>query len=128
MRTRWFSPRERAGTRPSLNLSPPLSPLAAGFLVLWASGDWLLLADELAGTEQPFVQHLMELRDRLIYSLIGLGGFKGAPDHGQVEIGYEIAPGYRLRGLATEAADASRTGLRILAYRARAIGAPVCDS
>lgn len=28
--------------------------------------------DELAGTEQPFVQHLMELRDRLIYCLIGL--------------------------------------------------------
>ncbi len=28
--------------------------------------------DELAGTEQPFVQHLKELRDRLIYSLIGL--------------------------------------------------------
>ena len=23
--------------------------------------------DELAGTEQPFVQHLMELRDRLVY-------------------------------------------------------------
>lgn len=30
-------------------------------------------ADELAGTEQPFVQHLMELRDRLLYSLIGVG-------------------------------------------------------
>jgi sec-independent protein translocase protein TatC len=28
--------------------------------------------DELAGTEQPFVQHLMELRDRLMYSLAGL--------------------------------------------------------
>ena len=28
--------------------------------------------DELAGTEQPFVQHLMELRDRLIYCLAGL--------------------------------------------------------
>lgn len=28
--------------------------------------------DELAGTEQPFVQHLMELRDRLLYSLYGL--------------------------------------------------------
>ena len=28
--------------------------------------------DELAGTEQPFVQHLVELRDRLIYSLAGL--------------------------------------------------------
>ncbi|MFZ4606848.1 MAG: GNAT family N-acetyltransferase [Caulobacter sp.] len=37
-------------------------------------------------------------------TLIGLGGFKGEPEHGQVEIGYEIAPGYRLRGLATEAA------------------------
>jgi sec-independent protein translocase protein TatC len=29
--------------------------------------------DELAGTEQPFVQHLMELRDRLLYSLAGVG-------------------------------------------------------
>lgn len=28
--------------------------------------------DELAGTEQPFVQHLMELRDRLLYSIYGL--------------------------------------------------------
>lgn len=28
--------------------------------------------DELAGTEQPFVQHLMELRDRLMYGLGGL--------------------------------------------------------
>ncbi|MGE0347691.1 twin-arginine translocase subunit TatC [Hydrogenophaga sp.] len=28
--------------------------------------------DELAGTEQPFVQHLMELRDRLLYGIIGL--------------------------------------------------------
>ncbi len=28
--------------------------------------------DELAGTEQPFVQHLMELRDRLLYSMAGV--------------------------------------------------------
>jgi len=28
--------------------------------------------DELAGTEQPFVAHLVELRDRLIYCLIGI--------------------------------------------------------
>jgi sec-independent protein translocase protein TatC len=29
--------------------------------------------DELAGTEQPFVQHLMELRDRLLYCAYGIG-------------------------------------------------------
>ncbi len=29
--------------------------------------------DELAGTEQPFVAHLMELRDRLIKSLVAVG-------------------------------------------------------
>lgn len=28
--------------------------------------------DELAGTEQPFVQHLIELRDRLIYCIAGV--------------------------------------------------------
>lgn len=28
--------------------------------------------DELAGTEQPFVQHLMELRNRLMYGMVGL--------------------------------------------------------
>lgn len=37
--------------------------------------------------------------------LIGLGGFKGqANESGVVEIGYEIIPDYRNRGLATEAA------------------------
>ena len=29
--------------------------------------------DELAGTEQPFVQHLMELRDRMIRAVIAVG-------------------------------------------------------
>jgi sec-independent protein translocase protein TatC len=29
--------------------------------------------DELAGTEQPFVQHLIELRDRLLHALYGVG-------------------------------------------------------
>ncbi|MES2415417.1 MAG: twin-arginine translocase subunit TatC [Pseudomonadota bacterium] len=29
--------------------------------------------DELAGTEQPFVQHLMELRDRMIKAVIAIG-------------------------------------------------------
>ena len=34
--------------------------------------------DELAGTEQPFVQHLIELRDRLIYAFIGVVVCMGA--------------------------------------------------
>lgn len=29
--------------------------------------------DELAGTEQPFVQHLLELRDRILYIMAGVG-------------------------------------------------------
>jgi len=37
---------------------------------------------------------------------IGLVGLKGAPnDDGEVEIGYGIAPEYRCRGMATEAAS-----------------------
>ena len=39
-------------------------------------------------------------------TLIGLGGFKGEPSkEGMVEIGYEVAPAYRRRGLAMEAAQ-----------------------
>ncbi|CAM4172606.1 twin-arginine translocase subunit TatC [Paracidovorax anthurii] len=34
--------------------------------------------DELAGTEQPFVAHLMELRDRLVKALIAIGIAAGA--------------------------------------------------
>lgn len=38
-------------------------------------------------------------------TLVGIGGFKGAPSsEGIVEIGYAIAPSFRRRGLATEAA------------------------
>lgn len=36
--------------------------------------------------------------------LVGNGGYKGPPADGVVEIGYAIAPGWRGRGLATEAA------------------------
>ena len=35
--------------------------------------------------------------------LVGWGGFKGAPAHGRVEVGYEIAPARQGRGLATAA-------------------------
>jgi RimJ/RimL family protein N-acetyltransferase len=48
-------------------------------------------------------------------ALIGLGGYKGPPSDGVVEIGYGIAPAYRGAGYATEAA-------RILVERARSAG------
>ena len=45
----------------------------------------------------------IHLKERV---LVGDGGFKGPPDNsGTVEIGYEIAPAYRSRGFATEAAQ-----------------------
>ena len=34
---------------------------------------------------------------------IGVGGFKGPPDEGEVEVGYSVMPAYRRRGLASEA-------------------------
>jgi RimJ/RimL family protein N-acetyltransferase len=37
-------------------------------------------------------------------TVIGLGGFKGPPTDGSVEIGYSLAPAHRGRGHATEAA------------------------
>ncbi|MBX7433748.1 GNAT family N-acetyltransferase [Mycobacterium sp. Y57] len=38
--------------------------------------------------------------------LFGSGGFAGPPDQGVVEIGYELAPGFRGRGLGVAAARA----------------------
>lgn len=48
-------------------------------------------------------------------ALLGLGGFKGPPADGTVEIGYGIAPEYRHQGYATE-------GAAILIETARAAG------
>ena len=45
--------------------------------------------------------------DRVNHALVGNGGYHGAPNsEGEVEIGYEIAPGYSNRGFATEVARA----------------------
>lgn len=43
--------------------------------------------------------------DRETRRLVGLGGYKGAPLEGMVEIGYAVAPAFRSRGLATEAVE-----------------------
>jgi ribosomal-protein-alanine N-acetyltransferase len=47
--------------------------------------------------------------------VMGLGGFKGAPEAGVIEIGYGVAPSYEGQGYATEAA-------RLLLAKAQAAG------
>ncbi|MDQ3156576.1 MAG: GNAT family N-acetyltransferase [Actinomycetota bacterium] len=42
--------------------------------------------------------------DRESGRVLGSGGYKGPPRDGIVEIGYEVAPQYRARGIATDAA------------------------
>ena len=45
--------------------------------------------------------------DRSIGALIGNGGYSGEPNRaGEVEVGYEVAPGYRNLGYASEAVRA----------------------
>lgn len=53
--------------------------------------------------EPPFEHYFFMLRNERV--LVGNGGFKGAPDeYGGVEIGYEVAPRFRQKGFASEAA------------------------
>jgi RimJ/RimL family protein N-acetyltransferase len=66
-----------------------------------------------AGAPPEWATHLFI--HRADAALIGLGGYTHAPVDGGVEIGYGIAPGYRGRGYATEAA-------RQLVDKARAAG------
>lgn len=42
--------------------------------------------------------------DPEIGSVVGSGGYKGPPLDGEIEIGYEVAPGFRGQGYATAAA------------------------
>jgi RimJ/RimL family protein N-acetyltransferase len=59
--------------------------------------------------------HTQLIVQRADRALIGLGGFKGPPTDGRVEIGYGISPAYRHQGYATEAA-------RLMVGTARAAG------
>jgi RimJ/RimL family protein N-acetyltransferase len=53
--------------------------------------------------------------DRAAAVVAGMGGFKGTPRDGAVEIGYQLAPTYRGRGLATGA-------VHVMVDRARRVG------
>jgi RimJ/RimL family protein N-acetyltransferase len=56
-----------------------------------------------AGADPAWNSYLfVQVADR---SMLGLGGFKGPPTDGTVEIGYGIAPEYRHQGYATEASS-----------------------
>lgn len=44
--------------------------------------------------------------DPAISTVVGLGGYKGPPRDGVVEVGYSVAPDHRGRGHATNAVDA----------------------
>ncbi len=46
---------------------------------------------------------LVHATDRVV---VGMGGFKGPPNDGMVEIAYGVVPSYQNKGLATEAARA----------------------
>jgi [ribosomal protein S5]-alanine N-acetyltransferase len=48
-------------------------------------------------------------------TVVGMGGFTGPPCDGEVEIGYQVAPAHRGRGVATAA-------VRVWVARARAAG------
>lgn len=75
-----------------------------------------------AGTPPEWWSHLVVHRETT--TVVGLGGYKGAPVAGEVEIGYSIAPAHRRRGHATAAVDAfvtraARGGVRLVVAHTR---------
>ena len=91
-------------------------PVAEGYLdapeVLPAMRDALA-----AGAEPSWGSHLIVHRETI--TVVGFGGYKGAPVDGEVEIGYSIAPAHRRRGHATSAVEqlvsrAAARGVRLV--------------
>ncbi len=86
--------------------------VAAGVVEFEGALEWSLAQVTEAGVALAWLTYLFIIDDRM---LAGIGGFKGAPQDGALEIGYAIVPELRGRGLATNAA-------RALVNRARAAG------
>lgn len=70
-------------------------------LMAGALGYWIPRLEENPRLLGWTVWHIIRKEDR---QLVGSAGFKGLPDAGRVDIGYEIMEPFRCRGYATEAA------------------------
>ena len=69
-----------------------------------AAARWVLDRMAEAPDERRFFQYyFVHPSDDGERTLVGVGGFKGAPADGVVELGYEVLAQYRRRGFATEA-------------------------
>ena len=72
-----------------------------------AAARWVLARMAEAPAERRFFQYyFLHVGDGAARTLVGVGGFKGAPVDGVVELGYEVLAEYRRRGFATEATAA----------------------
>ncbi|WP_303311333.1 GNAT family N-acetyltransferase [Hymenobacter sp. BT730] len=93
-------------------LRPDL-PALARMLHVAPSLEWLQqdLVWEVVPMAAQFLEEHPEAAEWWLYffihpesqHLLGVGGFKGAPNQGTVELGYSIAPHFRHQGYATEA-------------------------
>lgn len=75
---------------------------------LYGEGDgaatrWVLERMAESPDDRRFFQFYFVLAGDGGRTLIGVGGFKGPPEEGVVELGYEVLEAYRRRGYATEA-------------------------
>ena len=77
--------------------------LAVGYLAFPEALDRIVAALE-AGEPPEWSSHLIV--DPAASTVVGLGGFKGPPRDGVVEVGYSVAPDHRGRGHATNAVTA----------------------
>lgn len=68
-----------------------------------AAARWVLDRMAEVPEERRFFQYYFLLVEEGARTLVGVGGFKGAPVDGIVELGYEVVEQYRGRGFATEA-------------------------
>lgn len=98
--------------------------LAAGYLAFPEALDRIVRSLE-EGEPPEWSSHLIV--DQSIDTVVGLGGYKGPPREGVVEIGYSVAPDHRGRGHATNATTiwvrrAAALGVRRVA--AHTLGGP----